>query len=361
MGRKSLKISLLCGVALLLIFALLLLDNNTPIVLSKNALFKVNKPEVLIQLPGQLAWAGDNTFYHLDKKVLRKLNINQRILWERNLDGDLLLWMNSRGILTADKDTVKLWDKDKTLCFERQDFLQNAKVLSAKGDYWLFSGKIEGNSHGALIDSDGDIMWYIPLSESVISGDVTSSGLYAVLNLLDEELKGKILLVGSKGAVLWEKSCGTMFFQVRVLDFGVVAIAEDRAFAIDYNGKKIWEYAFNGQVVRGDIGDDGYTVAVVKGDSSNLNIKDDFNIIMISREGTNLWTYGFRSFIKQIQKGKDFVYIADESGVYVLSREGLLTSKLALSGVGNIEETPFGDLIVIGEKKSSLIKFSDGR
>jgi len=360
-SRDSLRVSLLCGIAILLILGFLLLDNNTPIVLSKNALFRVNKPEEVMRLSGQLTHAGGDTFYHYHKGILYSLNSAEEILWKKRLNGETLLWMGPEGILTAYKNTLKLWDSDDNLSFERNDLLQDMRVLSVRGDYWLISGKLDGKEHVALINSGGSILWYTPLTEGLISADVTSSAIYAAINLINDKLSGKLVLINSAGSYLWEKSYPTMLLQVKLLDFGVAVIAEDKVFAVDYEGNALWEYAYKGPILRGDIGDDGYTAVVVKESSGNLNVKEDFKIIMISREGKNLWTFSLESRGEQVRRGKEVVYIVDESGILVLSREGLLISKLALKGVRDIEETPFGDLIAVGEKVSSLIKLSHGR
>lgn len=361
MGKNSLGTAALCGIALLLIIGFLLLDDNTPIALSKNVLFKVRRPEQFLELPGKVTWAEDGAFYNLHKGILRKLDIGKETLWERPLAEDELLWMGPSGILTASGNTVKMWDKDNNVVFEKADFLDDIRVLSVEKNYWLLSGKISGKDHVILINTAGTVLWYTPISGKLISANVHSSGVYVVLNLIDEKLSGNIVLIGSGGAVLWEKEYPVILFQVKVLKSGIVAIAEDRVFLIDYEGKPVWEYAFSGPVIRGDIGDDGYTVALVRESTGKLNAKDELKILMLSREGKDMWTYGLDSDVDQVKKGKDFVYIVDGTGILVLSREGLLTSKVDFKGVRCIEEIPSGDVIAVGENESSLIKLSDGR
>lgn len=361
LGKNFGKTSILCGVALLLILGFLLLDNKTPIALSKNALFKVHRSNKTLQVPGKVADAENGAFYQFHQGVLRKIDDGNHSYWERDLTGETLLWMGTEGILTRGKDSLKMWDKDNNMVFEKENFLDDIRVLNVSGSYWLFSGNLGKIRYIALMNNLGSTLWYIPVSETIISGSVTTSGVYTVINLIDEEVSGRMVLVSSSSAVLWEKTYPMLLLQTKALKDRIVIIAEDKAFALDYDGELLWEYSFEGAVLRGDIGEDGYVAVVLKENVGSLNIKDQTKIIMLSAEGSHLWSYGLDLDPTWIKKGKDFLYILDESGILVLSREGLLTSKIDYRGALGIEEVSGGNIIVFDESRSSLIEFSGGR
>ena len=95
--RLSSKISLFAGLLLVMMLVLTLVNNENPIGYSKNALFRKNKPEKVLELSGPLAWAGGNSYYNYYKGNIKKIQLNGNAIWEMTVDGKLL-WMGPREL-----------------------------------------------------------------------------------------------------------------------------------------------------------------------------------------------------------------------------------------------------------------------
>ena len=88
--------------------------------------------------------------------------------------------------------------------------------------------------------------------------------------------------------------------------------------------------------MRGDIGDDGFTVVVVCEKTGNLSQDSNLKILMLSSKGKLIWSYSLNRAVNIVKKSEDFVYVADDFGILILSREGLLVSKVDLKGVNEL-------------------------
>ncbi|MDD4568675.1 MAG: hypothetical protein PHE70_00895 [Tepidanaerobacteraceae bacterium] len=355
MNRKfPLKTSFFCGLLLVMILVLTLVNNVNPIGFSKNALFRIQKPETLLEVPGRLVCAGGDTYYNYYQGKLKKLQQNGEAIWDTILDG--VLWMGPEGVINACGDSLCMIDGNGKLIFEKRDFLKEPRVLCVQKDYLLLSGKVEKMECAVLLNESGAIIWQVPMEGSIISGSVHAKGTYVVINLIDKKATSKMVVVGPTGAILWNRTPSNIVYKVKVVPEGIGAIGAESAFIVDFEGRPLWEYLFDGQVLRGDIGDDGFITVVVREMAGHLSQDSRSKIIMLSPQGKEVCTYSLDHDPNIVYKAKDYVYIIDDYKVMVLSQEGLLVANIELKGIKELIPTERKGIIAIQEGKSSLLK-----
>ena len=64
---------------------------------------------------------------------------------------------------------------------------------------------------------------------------------------------------------------------------------------------------------------------------------------------------------EDIQRIEDFIYILDESGILILTRQGLLKSKINIKGIKQFKVVDSSHIIVFQNKKSCLLEILEGR
>ncbi len=354
---------LLGGVLILILISFMFITDTYPIGLSKNIFSRVQSSELDFETTGDIAWDGDSGLYqHGTQNVLKKYDFKGKPLWEKNLEGRRLVWMGQGGFLTYKAKLLELWDQDGNLLFEKNDFVKPPSVLSAEGDFLLISGKIDQRDCTALLSKKGSLMWLLAWGDNVVSGSNAESGLYAVLNLVDKDICGRILLVDSLGKIVWDKRLPNLLLCTRVTDEGVAAIAEDKVFLFDFAGNVIWEHLFEQKgVYRADICDNGYAAVVVEHRKSQLSNKDRLEIMMFSPKGEVMWSYMLKIPPRFVKIAGDFVYIADDEGVTVLSKQGLPEYSVKRKGVRDIEVVDSSRIILKHGVNSGLMQISSGR
>lgn len=361
MGRKfPAKPAFFSGLLLLIMLALTVAINTNPIGFSKNALFRVKTPEIILEVPGRLAWAGENTYYNYYKGNLKKIQQNGKAIWNTALDGQLL-WMGPDGVINSQGNSIRMSDENGEPIFEKSDFVDEPRVLCVEKQYLLLSGKLKGAEYAILLNEYGNIIWQVPMEGSLISGSVHPKGIYAALNLIDDETMSRMVIVGLAGEILWNQPSSDLVYQVKAVNEGVGAIAAGRAFLMNDKGRPLWEYGFSGQVLRGDIGDDGFITVVVKEKTGHLSQDARPMLIMLSCDGNIVCSYSLDASPNLINKSKDYIYLADDYGIMVLSQEGLLVSNIKLKGIKELVLADSDHIIAVQEDKSSLLKNSGGR
>jgi outer membrane protein assembly factor BamB len=362
-GKMPTGSLLLGGVLLLLIISFMFITNTYPIGLSKNALSRVQSSGFEFEITGDIAWDGESGLYQYgSRNTLKKFDFKGKPLWEKNLEGRQLVWMGQGGFLTYRAKSVEMWDSDGKLLFEKTDFMELPLVLSAEGDFLLISGKIEQRDCTALLSKKGSLMWVLAWEGSVVSGFNTGSGLYSILNLVDKDICGRMVLVDSLGKIVWDKRLPNLLLCTRATGEGIAAIAEDRAFLLDFTGNVIWEHFFEQKgVYRADICGNGYASVVVEQRKSVLSNKDRLEIMMFSPEGQVMWSYMLKIPPRFVKIAGDFVYIADDEGITVLSKQGLLEYSAKQKGVRGIEVVDSSRIIVKRGVNSGLLEISGGR
>ncbi|HHV17292.1 MAG TPA: hypothetical protein GXZ27_00285 [Thermoanaerobacterales bacterium] len=358
--RLSPKTSFLSGLILVLMLALTLVNNTNPIGFSKNALFRVKTPEIILEAPGRLAWAGEDTYYNYSKGNLKKIQQSGRAIWNDTPEGQLL-WMGPEGVIISQGNTICMLDGNGELNFEKADFFEKPRILCVQKQYLLLTGRNQGYEFAVLLNESGDVVWQLPFKGSLISGSVHSKGIYTALNLVDEKVVSRMVVVGSTGEILWNETPSTLVYQVKVVDEGIGAIVSDRAFLMDYKGRLLWEYPFEGHVIRGDIGDDGFITVVVTEKIGQLSQYPRPKVIMLSSHGNLVCSYSLDNLPNLVNKSKDFIYIVDDYGVMVLSQEGLLVSSIKLKGIKELVPAESNHIIALQEDKSSLLGDPGGR
>ena len=354
------KTSFLSGLLLVLILALTLVINTNPIGFSKNALFRVKAPEIILEVPGRLAWAGGNSYYNYYKGNLKKIQQNGRVIWNTTPEGRLL-WMGPEGVIHAPGNSICMWDGSGEQIFEKKEFLEEPRILCVQKQYLLLSGKIQGREFAVLLHESGDVVWQVSFEGSLISGSVHTRGIYAVLNLIDDKAISRMIVVGSAGEILLNEAPSNLVYQVKAVEKGIGAIVTDRAYLMDYKGRPLWEYPFEGQAMRGDIGDDGFITVVVREKTGHLSQDARPKIIMLSPDGNTVCSYSLDTPPNLVDKSMDFIYIVDDYGVMVLSQEGLLVSNIKLKGIKELTLTKSNHIIAVQEDKSSLLQNPGGR
>lgn len=358
-GKSALRPSILCGILLLLVLAVTFVLNDNPIGFSKNALFQTKTPDPILQVQGKLAWAGGDFYYNYHKGNLKKISQRGKVLWDLKLNGKLL-WMGPEGIIVQEDNLLSFLDDGGHEMFQKSDLSDVIRILCVRDKYLLLSGQFHGKDHGILLTDSGNTMWQLPLEGSIISGSVHPKGLYGVFNIIDENVKSKLVVIGATGQILIDNTYSEPLYQVEATPEGIGLIAGDRAIFMDYKGQLLWEHKFNGEVLRGDIGSDGFTTVVVKEKMGNLSQDVHYELIMLSRSGKKVCSYSLDTDVNLVDKYGDFIYIVDNYGIMILSREGLLVSSIRQKGIKELEVTDKNYIIAVFEDKSALFESAQG-
>lgn len=361
MSRRFLsKVSLFSGLLLVLVLVIALINGSNPIGFSKNALFRAKAPETILEVPGELAWAGGDTYYNYDKGNLKKIRQNGEVIWDTVLK-DKLLWMGPEGLVYSKDDTFFVLDTNGEPVYEKSNFLNDPRILCVQKQYLLLSGKSEDVEYAMLLNKSGDIVWQVPLHGSIISGSIHPKGIYAALNIIDDKATFRIAIVNFIGEILWEETFSDSVYQVKTVDGGIGAILADKALLADTKGRHLWEYCFKGQVLRGDIGDDGFITAVIKEVASYLSQEVHLKIMTLTPNGNIVCSYSLDDTPNFVRKSDDFLYLVDDYGIMILSKEGLLVSNIVLRNVTKLVPAEPNHIIAVQHNKSSLIQNSHGR
>jgi len=357
--RSALRPSIYCGLLLLLVLAITLLVNNKPIGYSKNALFQTLQPKILLEVQGDLAWAGGDSYYNYSDGSLKMMEETGKVLWDTKIKGQLL-WIGEEGVIAAQDNMLLMLDGNGHEIFQKADLPDKPRVLCVQGKYLLLSGKLSGVEHGILLHDRGDIVWQIPLDGSIISGSLHPKGIYAVFSVIDNDAKSRLVVVGPRGDILIDSGHQLPLYRIRAVSQGICVITAYRAYLMDYDGRLLWEYGFQGQVLRGDIGSDGSVAAIVEEHAGSLSQDLHQVLIMLSEQGRHICSYSLDSRPNNVKVDKDRVYIVDDYGIMLLSREGLLLSKITQRGIKKLTFTDKNNIIVNLEASSLLLESPTG-
>jgi hypothetical protein len=351
------------GVLLLLIISFMLITDTNLISFSNNTLSRVHSPILDLEITGDTAWDGDKGFFQYDsEKILKKVDYKGKVLWGKKLEDTQMVWMGQGGFLTNKANSVELWDSNGKLLFEKTDLMLLPRVLSAEGGFLLISGEIDNRDCTALLSKKGSIVWALAWEDDIVSGSSLESGFYTVLNLVDKDIRGRMVLINSLGEIVWNKKYPNLLLCTRVTGGGIGSIFEDKVLFMDFTGKVLWEHFFEQyKIYRADICAEGYTALVVVHQKSVLSNKDRMEIIMLSPKGQMLWSYILESPPRFVKIAKDFVYIADDDGITVLSKQGNLEYIVRQKGVTGIEVVDSSRIIVKLGFKTGILGISSGR
>ncbi|NLZ51762.1 MAG: hypothetical protein GX892_01210 [Thermoanaerobacteraceae bacterium] len=360
MNRQfALRPSILCGLLLLVILAVTSALNTSPIGFSKNALFQTKTPKIILKVKGNLAWAGDNSYYNYYNGNLKKVRQSGEVIWDTELKGQLI-WMGPEGILTLQDNLLLMLDSNGKELFQKSDLPDKLGILCIQNKYMLLSGKLYETDYAILLSDSGSTIWQLPLEGSIISGSVHPKGIYAALNIIDDNAKSRLVVIGPTGEILSDSIYSVPIFQVKAVSEGIGVIAGDKVFLMNNDGRLLWEYKFEGQVLRGDVGSDGFITVVVEEDIGNLS-RDVYPVlIMLSRHGKHVCSYSLDTRANLVDKYGDFIYIVDDHGILVLSQEGLLVSNIKQKGIKELIVTDKNHIIAIQEDESVLFESSHG-
>lgn len=350
-----LRPSIFCGLLLLVILAVTLILNTNPIGFSKNALFQTKSPNPILKVEGKLSWAGDDSYYNYHSGNLKKILSNGKAVWDLKLHENLL-WMGPEGIVVMRDKLLTLLDSDGTEVFQTSDLPDKIRILCFQDKYLLLSGKLQSEEYGILLSDSGNIMWQLPFTGSIISGSVHPKGIYTALNIIDDKAMSRLVVIGSEGEILLDNTYSEPLYHVEAISQGIGVIAGDRAYLMDYDGKVLWEHKFKGQILRGDMGSDGFTIVVVEENMGNLSKDMYLQLIMISGIGKQVCSYSLDTRANLVEKYGDFIYIVDDYGVMVLSQEGLLVSNIKQKGIKELQVTDKNRIIAIQENESLLFE-----
>lgn len=351
--------SIFCGLLLLITLSITLALNTHPIGFSKNALFQTKTPHILLEVKGNLAWAGEDTYYNYYNSNLKKIRQNGKVMWDTKLKGQLV-WMGPEGVITLQDNLLLMLDSDGKEIFQKPDLPDRLKALCVQNKYLLLSGKLYGADYGILLSDSGDTVWQLPLDGSIISGSVHPKGIYAAFNIIDDNAKSRLVVIGPTGEVLIDNSYETHIYQINAVSEGIGIIVDNRAFLIDYNGRLLWEYKFSGQVLRGDISNEGFITVVVEENIGTLSQDVHPILIMLSNHGKHVCSYSLDTRANLVDKHGDFIYVVDDYSIMVLSQEGLLVSNIRQKGIKELIFTDKNYIIAIQEDNSVLFESSRG-
>jgi outer membrane protein assembly factor BamB len=348
------------GILLVLAILLMIATSSNPIGLSKNAFFKTQKTREIFSLPGRLVRTEDGGFLNYCGNAIKRMDGRGIAAWQKNLDRKELLWLGQKGYVTAEDGIVSMWNAEGELTFRKENFIANPEVLCFDGDYILFSGEIQKKQYAALLNAKGTVLWQVPIDGRTISGKTSESGFYTVLNVLDENFSGKIVFINSEGDLLWEIKRPVMMLCMEFVADGVEAVAEDRIFRTDYQGRVIREHIFEEPVLRADIGRDGYAAVVVNNMEAKLIAEPKAKIVMLDPGCSIKWSYALEKPPLNIKKSGEFVHIIYNDKILALSREGLLAYGINYAGAKSIDIVDSSRIIINRDDGSSLMEVSGG-
>jgi len=359
-GRSALRPSVFCGLLLLVLLAITLVNNANPIGFSKNALFQAKLPETVLEVQGDLVWAGDQSYYNYHDGSLKRINRSGKVLWEVNLEGNLL-WKGPEGVLVAQDNSLIMLDGSGAEIFRKVNMPDDLRVLWVQDKYLLLSGMLQGADYGILLYGSGSTVWQLPFEGNIISGSLHPKALFAVFNIIGYDARSRLQVVGPTGETVWEGTFQEPIYKIKAVEEGICAIAGDRACLLDYDGRPKWEHEFSGQVLRGDIGDDGSFAAVIKDHAGNLSQNIQHILIMLSSQGKEICSYSLDAPVNIVYKDRDHVYLVDDDGIMVLSQEGLLISNIKQKGIKQLTVADKNYIIANHETFSLLLESPMGR
>lgn len=349
------------GILLVLVIILMIVADSNPIGLSKNALSKTQKTREILRLSGKTACTGGDGFFNFDRGVMKRVDSSGRVVWQKSMEGKELLWMGPGGFAAAGGSILEMWNAAGELEFQKDNFLGSPAVLSFEGDYILFSGKLQGREYAALVNTKGVVLWQIPLEGRIISGQTSKSGSYTVVNLMAENLSGKMVFINSEGTIMWQIERPVMMLLSGFVPDGAEAVAEDRVFKVDFEGHVTREHIFEDPIFRGDLGQDGYAVVAVNQREAKLTSEQQPKIIMLDPDCRVKWSYVLERQPLNIKKYGELVYIVYNDEIMVLSREGLLTYSIKSENVNGIDVVDASRIIINHDDGSSLLDISGRR
>ena len=353
-------VSICCGIALVLILMITLVTDTNPVGLSRNILSNSQKVKKLFCLPGEMFFDGEDTFFNVSNGNLKTLDFHGRCIKQEDISDRQILWSGPDVLVLSEGSYIEIRDKDGQNVLGRQDILENMRVLDVSERFLLIAGEKAGKEYAALLGKQGEVLWLKMQDGKIISGNTTNTGMFTALAVLDEDICGKIVMVNSKGEVAWSLTREYLPLFVRVLDDNIIAITENGAFAKN-DKKDLWDIDFKGIVTRGHIDEDGYISAVIAEKFSEFSKEKQYKIIEISPQGKVLWSYVLDEKPEDIQRIEDFIYILDESGILILTRQGLLKSKINIKGIKQFKVVDSSHIIVFQNKKSCLLEILEGR
>jgi hypothetical protein len=357
--RSALRPSILCGLLLLVVLAITLVINTNPIGFSKNVLFQTQLPKIILKVQGELAWAGDHDYYNYYNGNLKKIRKSGKVLWDTKLKGELA-WMGPEGVITLQDNFLLMLDSNGNEIFRKPDLPDRLKILCVQDKYLLLSGKLYDKDYGILLSDSGSTIWQLPLEGNIISGSVHNKGVYAAFNIINDNAKSRLVVTGPTGEILIDNTYQAPLYQIKAVSDGIGVIAGDRVYLMDYDGQLMWEYEFLGQVLRGDIGNDGSIAVIVEENTGNLSHNVHYILIMLSGQGKHVCSYSLDTRANSVEKYGDYIYIVDDDGIMVLSQEGLLVSNIKQKGIKKLTVTDKNYIIAHQEDNSVLLESSIG-
>jgi outer membrane protein assembly factor BamB len=347
---------ILSGILLLLILGVMIVTDANPIGLSKNAMSKLVKPDMLFEAPGSLAAADNGYMFHHDKQILRKIDIEGNTLWEKEFTEEQIIWKGLGGFVTINADSMNLWDCSGQLLFQQQGLLEDIRVLDFKGDYILISGKLQATPYTALLNTKGTVIWIIPAEGTVISGQVDSKGLLTLLNLIDQNVNGKIRCIDSKGQTIWDKSYDDLILVTGLVEGKVAAVSQSSVFLADRKGHELWQYPIESALCAADISEQGCIALALRERRGTLNQQSHPKLSMLSSKGELLWSYSLSHEPDKINIGKDAIYVSDRNQILIFSLDGLLMSSLKIAGEKQLQIVEPHFMILNCGHKASVYK-----
>jgi len=356
MKRSSaLEPSIFCGLLLLVVVIITLFINANSIGIFKNTLFHSMVPKAILKVQGNLVWAGGNFYYHRISDNLQKIDDSGKVVWEKKIKGQLL-WLGLEGVILVEDNSLLMLDGVGKEVFQKADLPENIRVLCVKNDYLLLSGKLNDVEHGILLYGSGSTVWQLPIEGEIISGSLHPKGVYAVFHVIGDNAESKLIVIGPRGEYLVDSIFEVPLYQVKAVPHGICVMTGNKACLIGYDGELMWEYQLSGQVVRGDIGEDGYFAAVLEDDERILSQDVLHILIILSDEGQHICSYSLDAPATIVHNYQGHVYIVDNYGITVLSQEGLLLSYIKQKGIKQLTITDKNNIIANQEASSILLE-----
>lgn len=311
----------------MLIMVCSLVMDDTSIAMSRNALSETKEFDVLMEVSGALLWDKNQGFYHLLPDRLNKLDSRGEILWERELRDRKAIYAGADGVLLSRGEDLLQWDPLGVEEHSIIGFMEEPRVLDSAGGYHLLAGQAQGSETASAIHR-GKIMWYYrPKRDIIISGSIAPGGDYSVLILIDEKAQSKLVLIDAQGEVVYERE-DTLLLLARALEDGVVVISEDKAFRMDYRGNLLWEHSWDATLCRAHVNFEGYSAVILKKIQGNLYSHTETILSMLTPEGQWEWSYSLEQEPTVVKMDGEHVYLLDKSGLLILTRHGMLTSRI---------------------------------
>lgn len=335
----------------------MIINNKGVTNFSEEALLKLKEPEPVLTVDGKMAYLDDSKLLIFNKGIIKKVTIDNKILWEKDISDTKLLYFGKEAIIVTKDDNLTIYNADGKVILKKDKFLENPKVLCVKGDLIFLSGEIDKKEHITLLNKNGEIKWCRQSENTVLSGEILESGMM-VLNQIDENAVTIISLISSKGTLLWKRSEPSIVLLTKFVPDGICVVTMDRAFNLNFEGEKVWENKFNEKIYKVDIGDDGSIVSAVK-QSKPSSDKGVIKISFISPESKNCWHNFLNEEVLHVSVD-EFIYIACKHKILILTKAGELKSSIRFKGIKDITIPSSSYIIISQGAKSSLLDVSGG-